>query len=117
MSKTLAREFKFAAALRTERVECPELDGAFILRELTAAQALDMKGASPIAQLALMIVDENGDRIFTTPEDIENLSNLSITITNRLLLVASRLNGIGQAAVDDAIKNLLASPTDASESV
>jgi len=63
-----------------------------------------------------MIIDEEGNRRFDDPEGIEILNELSASVTMRLIAAAAKLNNIGQAAVDEAIKNLLASPTDASAS-
>lgn len=116
MNKTLTRGVNLGAARKTVKVDAPELDCEIILRELSVAQitAIDK---DVIKQLALMIVDETGQRIFTTDEDMANLAELSASVSTRLLMAAAKLNGIGQAAMDESIKNLLASPSADSESV
>jgi len=116
MSKVLGKTspLNFAAARKTVRVQVPELDEfgvtEIILRELSVKQLGQMDNQDITKQLSLMIVDENGERIFTSDEDLRNLSEMSAKITTRLITAAAKLNGISQAAVDESIKNLLASP-------
>ena len=50
--------------------------------------------------VALSIVDENGDRLFS-PEDIEALGKKSCKALSRVFEVAQKLNGIGE----DDVKN------------
>lgn len=117
MSKTIERGINFAAARKLVTVPVPELDCMIILRELSVSQLRAIDRDDVPGQLAQMIVDENGARIFTTPEDIANLAEMSATVSTRLILAAARLNGISQAAVDESVKNLLASPSSGSASV
>lgn len=116
MSNTLGREAILAAKRKTVSVECPELGGAVVLKELSISQ-LQKLDKDVTAQLAQMIVDETGNRLFTTAEEIIALGELSAGVTTRLIQAAARLNGVAQSAVDEAVKNLLASPNESSESV
>lgn len=110
MSKILSRGVNLGAARKTMLVEVPELDCTVILRELSISQISNID-KDITQQLALMIVDEQGQRVYTSPEDLANLAELSASVSTRLLTAAAKLNGISQAAVDESIKNLLASPS------
>lgn len=55
--------------------------------------------------IASCIVDANGQRLFTTPEDISVLNGKSAPILERLFEKAQSLNGIGEAAVAELEKN------------
>jgi hypothetical protein len=115
--KILGREAFRAAKLRTEEVDCPELGGAVLLRELTLGQLKHIAEADPAQHLALMIVDETGARIFNSEEAVAELGQqLSAAVATRLMTAAAKLNGISQEAIDNAAKNSAASPSDASVS-
>jgi hypothetical protein len=105
MSKTLDASVNFAAYLRTEAVELPELDCVVILRQLNAGQSLSLEKHDLIPMLAMMIIDENGNRVFTTPAHLENLGNMSAQTFGRLIEVAARLNGATQEALETTVKN------------
>ena len=111
MNKILSRDLSLAAARKTITVEIPELECAVILRELSLAQ-LSKLDNDTVHQLAMMIVDENGERLYTTDEDLANLAEMSAGVSTRLLVAAAKLNGISQTAVDESIKNLLGQSTD-----
>lgn len=110
MSKILSRGVNLGAARKTMLVEVPELECTVILRELSISQISNID-KDITQQLALMIVDEQGQRVYTSAEDLANLAELSASVSTRLLTAAAKLNGISQAAVDESIKNLLASPS------
>lgn len=105
----LTRNIRFADILRTVPVEIEHPECTVLLRELTVSQLSLLDNDIP-KQLAMMIVDETGTRIFTTAEDIENLRQMNAGMSTRLMIAAAKLNGVGQAAVDETVKNLLASP-------
>ena len=113
--KTLDRSMSLARARRIITVEAPEWDCVVRLRELSAGQLRDLD-ADVSKQLSLMIVNDEGERIYTTDEDIAELREMSAVLQNRLLTAAATLNGVSQAAVDEAIKNLLTDPNQASAS-
>lgn len=110
MSTKLGR-VDFAASRKTVDVDCPELGGSITLRQLSIAQLKLIDKDNLPGQLAQMIVDENGERVYTTPEDEENLAQMSSLLMTRLMTAAAKLNGISQAALDEAVKNLQASPS------
>jgi hypothetical protein len=108
--RILGREAFLAAKLRTEEVECPELGGAVLLRELTIGQLKQLNPNDPTQHLALMIVDEGGSRIFHSEADVRQLGTvLSAAVAKRLMTAAAKLNGIDQASIDEAVKNSAAS--------
>lgn len=104
------------AARKTVTVECPEIGQNIILRELSIGQMRNLKTDDVAAQLSMMIVDDKGNLLFDDEEGIQILTELSAAVSMRLITAAARLNGIGQSAVDEVVKNLLASPTSASAS-
>lgn len=103
----------FVSACKTVEVDCPEIDCTVRLRGLTLKQVQQSNlGKDQISeQLALMIVGEDGQPIFTTPEEIRQLDDLPAVVGTRLLEAAAKLNGISQAAIDEAVKNSKASPS------
>jgi hypothetical protein len=96
---------------KTVRVEIPETDCVVILRELSSSEVAGMEKNKDIPhQLALMIVDEQGQRIFQTEEEIQNLGeNMGFSTAILLMKEGAKLNGISKEALDDAIKNSAAS--------
>lgn len=118
MSNTLGR-IDFAARRRTVRVEIPELEGSFVLRELSSDQLDGLKADDPrktTSLLALSIVDDDLRRIYTSEEDVANLSEMSVGTRKALSEAMATLNGFSKEAVDEAIKNSVASLSAASVS-
>lgn len=113
MSAYLTRGFNFAAKRKTKTVDVPELDCKIILRALSIGQ-LDELENDITKQLALMIVDENGKRLYCTNEEIDELREIDSQIALRLIKEASELNGATAQAVEEALKNSEASRKDAS---
>jgi hypothetical protein len=111
----IGRELRLASARKTVTVDIPELECAVILKELSIAQLGNLDNDT-VKQLAMMIVDEQGNRIYTSEEDLANLAELSASVSTRLLVAAAKLNGISQSAVDESVKNLLAGPSTGSVS-
>lgn len=109
MSKIiLGREAILAAKPKTVEVDCPELDGTIILRELKAKQMMDVRDLgerpdSAAAQLSLMVVDEAGALIFSK-DDIEALNEIAASLVAKLLKAAAELNGLN-STVETAEKN------------
>lgn len=113
MATIFNRDILLASSRKTVKVDVPELDCEIILKELSVAQ-LNSIDKDATKQLAMMIVDAEGNRVFETEEDVRALSELSATIFMRLMTAAAKLNGIGQAAIDESIKNLLTTQKDGS---
>lgn len=111
----LGREGILAAKRKTQAVEVPELGGAVLLQQLSYRQ-IENISRDAIEQLALTIVDEEGNRLFATKEEVDSLRDLSSTAITQLMSAATRLNGVSQAAIDETIKNLQAAPSGASAS-
>lgn len=108
----LGREAILAAKRKTEEVECPELGGTILLRELSVGQLRQLDNTDIGQQLSKMIVNDEGVLMFDDPEGVAILNNMSATVSIRLITAAATLNGVSQAAVDESIKNLIASPKD-----
>lgn len=108
MNGFLPRGFKFAAKRKTVVVEVPELECKIILKALSIGQ-LEQLDNDITNQLALMIVDEQGERIYTTEAEIAELREMDSQIALLLINEASTLNGATAQAVDEALKNSAAS--------
>ncbi len=61
-------------------------------------------GKFSVALLAATLIDEAGTRLFTM-EEIDQLAEKSAASIDKPAAVAMRLNGLGGAAVEDAVKN------------
>lgn len=121
MSKLLTREAILQAKdLPYEDVAVPEWGGVVRVRALTGAER-DRFEASIVEQrgkgaprlnttniraklVALTVVDENGNRIFTD-DDVEALGRKSAAALNRVFEVAQRLSGLTQADMEELEKN------------
>lgn len=106
--------------LLTESVSVPEWGGDVLVHTMTGADrdafedslfhiGADGKASRDVSNLAvkllvMTIVDDAGNRLFS-PGDIEMLGRKSSAAIQRVYAAASRLNGIGAAAVAAAEKN------------
>lgn len=104
----IGRDFNFAARRKTIEIYIPELEKTFRLRALKTGQGLELP-RDTVRLLALMIVDANNQLIFTSEEDIQNLSEMDINIGLRLIQAAQDLNGISKEAQEAMLKNSNAS--------
>lgn len=111
----LGRGMNLAAKRKTVKVEVKELGCSVILRELSISQ-LNSIDTDLTKQLAMTIVDENGTRVFTSEEDIKELSEMSASVATFLIKEAAKLNGATKEAIDNALKNLQAGPSTGSVS-
>lgn len=115
---TLGR-IDFAAQRRIVTVEIPELQGSFRLRQLSVSHLNTVSTDAPdrlSRLLALAIVDDNGEQIYKSEEDIANLKEMSISIFNPLIDAYNDLMGFSQKKVDDTTKKSEASLNTASAS-
>ncbi len=115
MSQTLGR-IDFAAARNIIKVEVPELGGSFNLRALSIAQMNIVKQSDNDAakHLALVIVDDQGQQMYQTAEEIANLSEMSYSAMKILVDAMNEQNGFNAAALEAAAKNSAASPNSGS---
>lgn len=98
--------------LHTETVEVPEWDGEVLVRsvsgreraefEVWVEKADDIEDLADIREriVALTVVDEDGDRLFTE-EDVEALTAKSVSAIDRIVDVAQRINGLGGEGDED----------------
>ena len=128
MSKYLSKAKIMSATDRKMReVEVPEWGGAVLLAEVPAetAEAWEKKyispgkglrpDAPPTAQAELVaacLVDENGERLFKTGQEVTEFARTrSSIVIGRLCEVCMDLNGLSKRARDDLEKNLSVTPT------
>lgn len=112
--------------LTSEPVEVPEWGGGVLVRTMTGTDrdafedslfSVDASGKASrdvsnlaVKLLTMTIVDDAGNRLFA-PTDVAMLGRKSAAAIARVYAVASRLNGIGAKAEDDAVKNSVAAPS------
>ena len=65
-----------------------------------------------IALLRLALCDQQGKLLIQTDKDAKALGDKAAPVLQRLFEKSQRINGLGDEAVDDAAKNLQATPAD-----
>ncbi|MBK5206125.1 MAG: hypothetical protein JJD98_12180 [Polaromonas sp.] len=116
-----------ASDLKHEDVDVPAWGGSVRVRTMTGAErdefraslsAIDSKdiGKFSAALLAVTLIDEAGDRLFSS-DDIAALQAKSAKSLDEPASVAMRLNGLGAGSVEDAEKNSVSDQSDDSGSV
>jgi hypothetical protein len=112
-----------AQDLKYEDVEVPEWGGTVRVKELSAGERDQFEALTtkitfrnnkqefePTLEniraklVALSVVDENGNNLFTTA-DVKELAKKSASAMNRICEVASRLSGLGDEQTQAALKN------------
>lgn len=104
-----------AADMKHEDVEVPAWGGSVRVRMMSGIERDEFRasiasdegvpvGKFSAALLAATCIDEAGDRLFSM-EDMESLQAKSAASIDAPAAVAMRLNGLGAAAVEDAVKN------------
>lgn len=111
-----------AVHLKTESVDVPEWgDGVSVLVSEMSGLARDAffvkkeAGKVPVSEsqadlLLATVVDESGALVLDAT-DIASLRTQGAIAMDRIAAVAVRLNGMGPAAVEDAVKNSAAAPS------
>ena len=106
-----------AADLGVVEIEVPEWGGHVLLRPMTAgdlgeyeqfvlkAKETDNLAGYQIELLGRVIVDEAGRAVFDTAEKRKALAAKSSAVVGRLYDQARRICGLGDEAVEDAVKN------------
>jgi hypothetical protein len=101
--------------LKHEDVPVPEWGGTVRVRVMTGVERDEFRAAIsgekqvPIgkfsaALLAATVIDESGARLFSIT-DVEALQAKSAASMDKPTAVAMRLNGLGEKAAEDALKN------------
>lgn len=106
--KDMIRESR-SRARKTTTVDVPELGVPVILQQLKYGDVRDLlDGDNPArhlgTMLARMIVDENGNRLFSDAESAE-LDELSSGSFQVLMNAANTLNGFSKAEISKTVKN------------
>ena len=107
----LNRDLKFLSKRKTVEVEIPELECKVILRELSFIELrkIGQNGTTDnddqTTLLAMMIVDQNGNRVYTTEEDLKNLAEMPFRIWLKLVQAANELNTQSAQAQEEILKN------------
>ena len=119
---SLAREDILATSIPSETVDVPEWDGKVIVRGLSAAERdqyesglveflpdgrVRTKRNLQNVRTSLVVrclVDEAGERLFGDA-DIEALGAKSGAVIERLWIIARRLSGMGDEAVEAAVED------------
>lgn len=119
------------ASRRSTRVVTVDGYGSFTLREMSGtdrdayqASMVRYQGDQAVPNLANLraklvaacLVDDNGDRIFTSAQDVSELGTLPAKLLSRLADVASEMNGLEDEDIEDLAGNSDAAPSGASTS-
>lgn len=115
-----------ASDLPHEDVPVPAWGGTVRVRTMTGAERDEFRtsiasedgvplGKFSAALLAATCIDESGDRLFTM-DDLAALHAKSASSLDGPAAVAMRLNGLGDKAVEDAVKNSLSGQSEDSGS-
>lgn len=102
MSTTLSR-IDWASKRKTRTIEVPE--GSITLKALSVGQLSSIKDGdndNVVKLLSMTIVDEGGQQIYTTEEDLKNLSEMSVSTMKILSDAATELNKSEQATKAEA---------------
>lgn len=113
----LTRDQLLAPALKTERIDVPELGGEVIVSEMSGMAREEYeriifgKDGKLVSDrslraclVAASVVDDAGDLLFKK-EDVEALGRQSSQVLHRIYDAALRVNGMNPSAVKDAAKN------------
>ncbi len=114
------RELLAGQKRRVVDVPVPELgEGVVIRLKQLPLHAIDeARLDSPRAEeLSKMVVDENGELMFDSPEGVAIIGDWPVGIGIELMLAAGTLNVRSKEAVEATIKNLQSGPSAGSESV
>jgi hypothetical protein len=109
---TARMPINLAAKRKTRRMFVAELDMTITLRELSARQFLQLaNNPDQVVVLSKMIEDEEGHRIFDSPEGLVSLGELGMGAFTGLVTAATELNGIATKQVEAVTKNASGEPS------
>ncbi len=100
----LDKSIDFLKSRKVVKVELPDIGRTVLIRELSIKQ-LAQSGKDLVAQLALMIVDEGGNQVFTTENDMANLAEMPSSISEKIFSAANNMAGITPASQEELVKN------------
>lgn len=112
--KIFGRGMSPSVMSRTFTIDIPGTDYAVRVRELSAEE-LDALPADIYAQLAALLVDDNGEHVFTDPAD-PALKQFSYGVMKHIITETTKLNGATPEAIEAALKNSAAGLSTASVS-
>jgi hypothetical protein len=117
-SEFIARmAINLAAKRKTRRIFVAELDQTITLKELSARQFLQLaNNTDQVVVLAKMIEDDEGHRLFDSPEGMLNLGELGMAAFTELVKAATELNGVSTKQVEAITKNGSGDPNGDSDS-
>jgi len=99
---------------KISKVYVKSLDTEFNIKPLSAKQLNDYMQAvekgignvqATISLLALCIVDDDGDRVFKTKEDVEMLEEIDLSVLLVLTDACQRVSGLAEDIQEDLRKN------------
>jgi hypothetical protein len=99
---------------KIQKVYIKSLDTEFNIKPLSAKQLNDYmiameKGIgnvqATVSLIALCIVDDNGDRVFKSREDVEQLEEIDLSVLLVLTDACQRISGLSEELQDDMRKN------------
>jgi hypothetical protein len=113
---------------RVVDVEVPEWGGTVRVTVMTGADrdrfeadTIGRNGSTNLANIrarlaAMCIVDDQGERMFTSPDDVKDLGHKSAAALDRVFEACQRLNGLRSEDVDELVKASRTGQADASGS-
>jgi hypothetical protein len=112
----LTRATDLRAFLKTMTVDIPELEQTVILKQLALSQHRVVQTGDPIQILAAMIVDAEGNRVYTGADGIRALDDMPLSVSNRLIKAAIDMMGLSKEAAELLEKNSERNPNGDSRS-
>jgi hypothetical protein len=122
MTESLRERILATQDITSELVEVPEWGVTVQVRSMTArerSQAIkawsgdddrvDLEQLYPVLLVQTVFDPETGERVFQ-PEDVDTLNTKNSAALERLAVVAVRLSGMDQKAVDEAAKRFPEEP-------
>jgi hypothetical protein len=106
----LGRGVDLTQLRRVVKIDIPGLPWSVYIRELSVNEFENLP-TTVEEQLALILVNEDGERLYQTPEEQQSLKNISLGVTRFLLSEGMKVNGATAEMVDSAIKNFASGPS------
>lgn len=117
--------------IKTQDVEVPEWGGTIRLRAMTGterdkleASTVQTRGGKASMNMlnfrarlvAACAVDESGQRLFISDEDVKRLGNKNAAALNRVAEVASQISGMSESDVEELTEGFDDAPNESSTS-
>jgi len=120
MSSNGNGRINWAAKRKTKDIYIDEIEDTIRIRALSAKQLdnlSDEDRTKTVYLMALSIVDKDLQPIYTTEEDMAELTEMSIAVRKKISDEIGLLNGFSKEAIDEAAKKSEASQSTDSVSV